>query len=176
MNKPFSTRRLVLLAMYLGVSLILSYVESLIPLPIPIPGVKLGLANLVSVVSLITFGLPATLLIMVSRVFISGFLFGTMSAILYSLAGGFASILVMALLLRPRGSKAALSIPAVSVAGAVTHNLGQLVVAAIVIQNTQLLLYYLPFLVLLAIPTGLFIGFTSKPVVRFLNSHPTLYN
>lgn len=159
MNK---TRKLTHLALFLTTALILSYVESLIPFPIPIPGIKLGLPNIVTILGLNLMGLPATLILVVARVFISGFMFGSMSAILYALSGGLLSCLTMALLLILNKKKQRLSMPMISVLGAIAHNIGQLIVAACVINNIQLMLYYLPYLVLLAIPTGLFIGFVAN--------------
>ena len=92
------TRRLVIIALYTALALILSYLESLVPIPMPVPGAKVGLPNIVTLISLLTLGTPLTLLIVTARIFLSGFLFGSMSAILYSLAGGLLSLGVMALL------------------------------------------------------------------------------
>ena len=147
-------------------ALILSYIESLIPLPLPIPGAKIGLPNIITLVSLLTLGWPLTLLVVIARIFLSGFLFGGGFSIVYSLGGGLLSLLVMSLLLH--FFKNRISIILISVFGAITHNLGQVIVAAIVVQTTSLLLYFL-FLMLLAIPTGLFIGITARELMRLLN-------
>lgn len=154
------TRRLVVIALYTALALILSYLESLIPIPMPVPGAKVGLLNIVTLISLLTLGAPLTLLIVTARIFLSGFLFGSMSAILYSLAGGFLSLGVMALLLKTSGQK--LSLITVSILGAVSHNLGQLAVASAVVQNLNLFWSYLPFLMLLAIPTGMVVGVAAR--------------
>ncbi len=158
--------RLVILSLYVAMALILSYVESLIPLPIPIPGAKIGLPNIITLVSLLTLGWPLTLLVVLARIFLSGFLFGGGFSIIYSLGGGLLSLLVMCLLLY--FFKDRLSLMLVSIFGAIFHNLGQVIVAAIVVQTTSLLLYFL-FLMLLAIPTGLFIGLTTRELMRLLN-------
>ncbi len=158
--------RLVILSLYVAMALILSYIESLIPLPLPIPGAKIGLPNIITLVSLLTLGWPLTLLVVIARIFLSGFLFGGGFSIVYSLGGGLLSLLVMSLLLHFFKDK--ISIILVSVFGAITHNLGQVIVAAIVVQTTSLLLYFL-FLMLLAIPTGLFIGITARELMRLLN-------
>ncbi|MDK2942906.1 Gx transporter family protein [Acetobacterium carbinolicum] len=158
--------RLVILSLYVAMALILSYVESLIPLPLPIPGAKIGLPNIITLVSLLTLGWPLTLLVVIARILLSGFLFGGGFSIVYSLGGGLLSLLVMSLLLyffKDRGS-----IILISVFGAISHNLGQVIVAAIVVQTTSLLLYFL-FLMLLAIPTGLFIGITARELMRLLS-------
>lgn len=158
--------RLVVLSLYVAMALILSYVESLIPLPLPIPGAKIGLPNIITLVSLLTLGWPLTLLVVVARVLLAGFLFGGGFSIVYSLAGGLLSLLVMSLLLYFFKEK--ISLVLVSIFGAITHNLGQVVVAAIVVQTTSLLLYFL-FLMLLAIPTGIFIGISARELMRLLN-------
>ena len=158
--------RLVILSLYVAMALILSYIESLIPLPLPIPGAKIGLPNNITLVSLLTLGWPLTLLVVIARIFLSGFLFGGGFSIVYSLGGGLLSLLVMSLLLH--FFKNRISIILISVFGAITHNLGQVIVAAIVVQTTSLLLYFL-FLMLLAIPTGLFIGITARELMRLLN-------
>ena len=158
--------RLVILSLYVAMALILSYIESLIPLPLPIPGAKIGLPNIITLVSLLTLGWPLTLLVVIARIFLSGFLFGGGFSIVYSLGGGLLSLLVMSLLLHFFKDK--ISIILISVFGAITHNLGQVIVAAIVVQTTSLLLYFL-FLMLLAIPTGLFIGITARELMRLLN-------
>ena len=158
--------RLVILSLYVAMALILSYIESLIPQPLPIPGAKIGLPNIITLVSLLTLGWPLTLLVVIARIFLSGFLFGGGFSIVYSLGGGLLSLLVMSLLLH--FFKNRISIILISVFGAITHNLGQVIVAAIVVQTTSLLLYFL-FLMLLAIPTGLFIGITARELMRLLN-------
>lgn len=158
--------RLVILSLYVAMALILSYIESLIPLPLPIPGAKIGLPNIITLVSLLTLGWPLTLLVVIARIFLSGFMFGGGFSIVYSLGGGLLSLLVMSLLLHFFKDK--ISIILISVFGAISHNLGQVIVAAIVVQTTSLLLYFL-FLMLLAIPTGLFIGITARELMRLLS-------
>lgn len=160
------THRLVVIALYTALALILSYLESLAPIPMPVPGAKVGLPNIVTLISLLTLGAPLTLLIVTARIFLSGFLFGSMSAILYSLAGGLLSLGVMALLLKVPREK--LSLITISLLGAVSHNLGQLAVAAAVVQNMNLFWSYLPFLMLLAIPTGIVVGVAANLLYRQL--------
>ena len=160
------TKRLVYIALLTAIAMILSYVESLIPAFIPSPGAKIGLPNIVTLLALDTLGMPIALLIVIARVLLTGFMFGSMSAILYSLAGGILSWLVMGFLFRIK--KDGLSIYFISIMGAISHNVGQLIVAALVIQNKNLFLYYLPFLLLIAIPTGLLIGVIGKRLLRYL--------
>ncbi|MGV8907300.1 MAG: Gx transporter family protein [Acetobacterium sp.] len=158
--------RLVILSLYIAMALILSYVESFIPLPIPIPGVKLGLPNIITLISLITLGWPLTILVVVGRVLLSGFMFGNLSSISFALAGGLLSLLVMALLLGI--FKKSYSLIIISIFGAIAHNLGQVLIAVMVVQTGNLILYFL-FLMLFAIPTGIFIGVTARELLRLLN-------
>ncbi|MGD9475129.1 MAG: Gx transporter family protein [Eubacteriaceae bacterium] len=164
---PSKTRRLVLLSLLLALALIMAYVESFIPLPLPIPGAKLGLPNIVTMVSIVLLNWPMTLLLVVARVILSGFLFGNMFSIIYSLCGGLLSLLVMTLL-----SRRSLSIILISVFGAIFHNMGQLIVAALVLQNTNLFFAYFPVLMLIAIPTGIITGTAARGLLSLLKKTP----
>lgn len=150
------------LGFMLALALILSYVESLLPLTIGIPGVKLGLANLAVLLTLYAFGWKMALELNVLRVVLSGFLFGNLVAILYSMAGAVLSFGVMVIL-----KKYHFRMSTVSIAGGVFHNLGQLVVAICVVENIHLL-YYLPWLLAAGILTGALIGIVSVSVYGYL--------
>ncbi|MBK5245277.1 MAG: Gx transporter family protein [Eubacteriaceae bacterium] len=163
--------RLVILSLYVAMALILSYVESFIPLGPP--GIKLGLPNIITLISLITLGWPLTILVVVGRVLLSGFMFNPGISIVYSLSGGLLSLLVMGLLLH--FFKDSYSLILISIFGAITHNLGQILMAAIVIQNASLIYSTFPFLMLTAIPTGLFIGLVAKELIGLLNK-TTIFN
>lgn len=158
-------------AAYFGVftalALIFSYVETLIPINFGIPGAKLGLANLVIVIVLYKTGGKEALLLSVTRIVLSGFLFGNLFAILYSLAGGLFSLAVMGLVKR----KKSFSIIGVSMAGGVTHNIGQLIVAMLVVETYQVG-YYLPVLMLAGLATGTLIGVISREVLKRLKDFP----
>ena len=119
------------LGVYLALALICSYVESLIPFYFGIPGVKLGLTNIVVVLMLYCVGTKEALAVSALRIVLSGFLFGNMFSILYSLAGGLLSFLVMYLLKKTKW----FGVLPVSVSGGIFHNVGQLVVAAYVVEN-----------------------------------------
>lgn len=147
----------------LALTLVLSYVESLLPLTIGIPGVKLGLANLAVLLTLYALGWRMALGIDVFRVVLSGFLFGNFAAILYSMAGALVSFGVMVLLKRFR-----FSMSTVSIAGGVFHNLGQLVVAVCVVENIHLF-YYLPWLIVAGMITGALIGMVARVTWRYVN-------
>ena len=139
---------------YLALALILSYVESLIPFYFGIPGVKLGLTNLVIVLVLYQLGFGPAM---------AGFLFGNLYSILYSLAGGVLSLLVMALV-KKTGK---LSIAGVSICGGIFHNVGQILVAMVVVENMSIA-YYMPVLLISGVITGCLIGIAAGEVKRRL--------
>ena len=152
---------------FLGVmtalALIFSYVESLVPIPIPVPGIKLGLANLMVVVLLFTVGTKEAFWMNLARILLSGFLFGNFSSILYSIAGALVSVGVM-LLLKRTGR---FSIIGVSIAGGTAHNIGQILVAAAVLENLDLL-FYAPILMITGEVTGFLIGITGCEIIQRL--------
>lgn len=146
--------------MYLALALICSYVESLIPFYFGVPGVKLGLTNIVVVLLLYTIGAKEAFGISLMRILLAGFLFGNPFSILYSLSGGILSFLVMYLLKKTEKLK----VITVSVAGGLMHNMGQLLVAALVVENYHVL-YYLPVLLIAGFVTGFLIGILSQEII-----------
>ena len=157
MNK---NKKLANMAMLVALAMIFSYVESLIPINFGIPGMKLGVANLVTVTGLYFL----EFLVVVMRILLTGFLFGNGMSIVYSLAGGILSFLVMALMKRLKG----FSVAGVSIAGGVSHNIGQIIVASVVVENLKLI-YYLPALLIAGTVTGFVMGMISKkllPIVK----------
>ncbi len=148
---------------FTALALIFSYVETLIPINFGIPGVKLGLANLITVIVLYKMRLPEVYLLSVVRVILSGFIFGNLFSILYSLAGGLLSVTVMALLKRT----GTFSVLGVSMAGGVAHNVGQLIVAAFVVETFSVF-YYVPVLLIAGLLTGLLIGILSREMLKRL--------
>ena len=152
-------------AAYFGVftalALIFSYVETLIPINFGIPGVKLGLANLVIVIVLYKRGWKEALLLSVVRIVLAGFIFGNLFSILYSLAGGILSLAVMAAL----SKRDLFSVTGVSMAGGIAHNIGQLVVAMLVVETYQVG-YYLPVLLIAGVLTGAVIGIVASEVLK----------
>lgn len=153
-------RNTAYLGMYLALALICSYVESLIPFYFGVPGVKLGLTNIVVVLLLYTLGAKEAFGVSVMRIFLAGFLFGNPFSILYSLSGGILSFLVMYLLKRTEKLK----VITVSVAGGLMHNIGQLLMAALVVENYHVL-YYLPVLLVAGFVTGFLIGILSQEII-----------
>lgn len=152
---------------FTALALIFSYVETLIPINFGIPGAKLGLANLVVVIVLYKAGWKEALLLSVTRIVLSGFLFGNLFGILYSLAGGLLSLMVMTMVKR----RESFSMIGVSMAGGVSHNIGQLIVAIIVVETYQVG-YYLPVLMLAGLATGTLIGVVCREVLRRLKDFP----
>ena len=146
-----------------ALGLIIGYIEFLIPIPLGIPGVKPGFANIVIVWALYSLGPWEALMINGMRIFLSGFLFGNFSMILYSLAGAAVSFLCMCL-----AKKSGLfSMTGVSMIGGVMHNIGQLLVAMAVLETVSLV-YYGPVLLAAGVITGLLIGIVTGEVKKRL--------
>lgn len=155
------TRKLTWLALCVSVAMILSYVESQIPPLTIIPGIKMGLANIAVVFTLYKLGDKEAALISGVRVVLVGLLFGNGASILYSLAGAALSFLGM-LGLKKTGI---FSEVAVSVAGGVLHNAGQIAVACWLL-GTNAIAYYLPFLILSGVISGVLIGLVAAILVK----------
>ena len=150
--------------MVLAFALILGYIESLIPFSFGIPGIKLGLANLAVLITLYRSGAKEAILVDLLRIVLSGFLFGNLYSILYSLAGGMLSFAAMVFARKTRR----LSIYGVSITGGIFHNIGQIGVAAFVVE-TKGLYYYMPFLLIAGVVTGFLIGMLSKQIMGRLS-------
>lgn len=159
------TRRVTNLALLVSIGLVLSIIESTFPPLLPVPGAKLGLANIATVIALYVFGPSMALEVTVLRCVIGGLLRGSVVGLFLSLTAGLASTLVMILLFLL--VERYLSIIGISVAGAVVHNAAQLAAAYPLVQNAALF-YYLPYLILMSVPTGLFVGFASRRVALSL--------
>lgn len=148
---------------FTALGLIFSYVETLIPIQLGIPGVKLGLANLVIVIALYKMSPKEALLLSVTRIVLSGFIFANLFSIIYSLAGGFLSFGVMWILKKRDG----FSVAGVSIAGGVSHNIGQLLIAMAVVENFSVF-YYAPALLVAGTITGFLIGVTAREMLKRL--------
>ena len=155
--------RVAYFGVFTALALIFSYVESLIPIQLGIPGVKLGLANLIIVIALYKMRLSEVFLLSIVRILLSGFLFGNYFSILYSLAGGLLSLVVMALLTKTGD----FSVMGISMAGGVSHNVGQLVVAMLVVETFSVG-YYLPVLLVAGLVTGFLIGVAAGEMLKRL--------
>ena len=154
-------RKTAYLGMMSAAAILLGYIESLLPLSIGVPGVKLGIANLAAVFVLYYYGVREAALVSVVRILVIGFMFGNLFSILFSLAGAALSLLVMTGVKRMKG----FSVFGVSMAGGVSHNVGQLIVASLVVENFYLM-YYLPVLLISGLICGCLIGIASGAVIR----------
>lgn len=154
------TTTMAILSIYIAIAFIFSYIENLFPLPIPFPGIKLGLANLVIVLALCQFGLPYAFAISFLRNLLNSFTFGSLFGFFYSLAGSITSLFVMYLLLFPL-KKTQLSLVSVSCVGGIIHNLGQFAVASFLVGPSAIL-PYLPFLYFAGLIAGALIGFVTR--------------
>ena len=161
------TKKLTLCGLLTALAVVLSLVERLFPLDavVPVPGVKLGLANVVTLFALTRVSARDALAVVVCRVAISSLLMGSVTAFLFSLFGGLLSLIVMWALLRAEGTFC--SLLGVSVAGAAAHNIGQ-VIAAIIWMQTGAVVAYLPLLLVMSVPLGLVTGLTFAIVLSHM--------
>ena len=157
------SRKIAQFGLLVAVAFIFSYIEMLIPLPLP-TGVKLGAANIVVLITLYLFGIKEALVLSLVRILLSGLCFGV-STVPYSLAGGFLSLLVMVLLKKSDR----FGVPGVSVAGGVMHNIGQTLVAMALLGTKTG--FYFPVLFFAGIISGILIGILSAIIIKKLQGH-----
>lgn len=160
------TKKLAMMGLFTALAMIFGYVEAILPISVGIPGVKLGLANIVVLFALYYLKPSEAFLINIVRIILVSFMFGNLSVMLYSLAGGVLSFGAM-LLFKKSGKS---SVYGVSVAGGVFHNVGQLLVAMLVLE-TMSLVYYGPVLLISGVVTGLVIGIVSSEVIKRIGNH-----
>ena len=158
-----NTRKIALYGMLIALAFILSYIETLIPIPIPIPGIKLGLANIVVLIGSYALGANAAFSLSVVRVLLVSLTFGNMSMFWFSMAGAFLSLFTMICLKKIKG----FSMIGVSIAGGVAHNVGQIIVAMCVLG--RLIIFQLPYLILGGIGMGTVIGIVGAIVWKKLS-------
>ena len=144
-----------------ALAMIFSYIESMVTLPVPIPGIKLGIANIAVISVLYIVGWKEAVIINLIRITLTAILFGNMNSFLFSMAGGMLSIFVMVGLKQMK----LFSVVGVSVAGGVTHNIGQ-IIAAVFLMESPAIAYYLPVLLIAGIVTGIVIGVVGGMVAR----------
>ena len=152
-----STKKIANIAMLVALAIIFSYVEVLIPINIGIPGVKLGLANLVIVIALYSLDMGDVWLISLVRIVLVGFMFGSLMSIAYSLAGAIVSLIAMMIIKKADFFGIM----------AVCHNMAQIAVAAFVVKNNGIY-YYVPMLLIAGVITGGIIGVVSHRVLNIL--------
>lgn len=157
------TKKIATYGLLVALAFILSYIEFMIPLPIPIPGIKLGLANLVVITALYSMGEKEALSLSILRIILVGFTFGSISMMFFSLAGGLLSWLMMTIFKKSK----IFGFIGVSVIGGISHNVGQIITAIFVVENINIV-YYLPFLLISGIITGTIIGILGAMIVKRL--------
>lgn len=160
-----NAKKLTKLALLSTIALIIFTVETQIPVPVPIPGVKLGLANIVTVYAAFTMAGSDAIMILLCRIILGSLFTGNMMALMYSLGGGAMCIAVTLLLAKILSRK---QIWIASVVGAIFHNIGQIIVAALVMK-TLAVLAYLPALLISGVITGAFTGFAAQALTQRLD-------
>ncbi len=155
------TKKLVTLAVTISVAMILSFVESRIPAFVAIPGVKVGLANIAVIFALYKMGWREAVVVSVIRVILVALLFGSVVSLAYSIAGALISLSLM-ILLRKIGIFTEI---AVSVVGGITHNIGQILIAFLLLE-TKVVFYYLPFLLVSGVIAGIAVGVASALLIK----------
>ena len=159
------TRKISYMGLLIALALVLSYVEAQIPAFVAIPGIKVGLANIVVVFALYKFGVREALIISIFRVLLASLMFGSVLSLAYSASGAFLSLLGMILLKKIK----LFSCVAVSVVGGVLHNIGQILTACLVLE-TNVVVYYLPFLILSGTIAGVVVGLVAALVLKRLGN------
>ena len=163
MKANHTTKKITVAALMAALALIFSYIEVLIPFHPGIPGIKLGIANLVVIICLYDLGPQYALTVNLIRVLAAGLLFNGLFGAAYSLSGALLSLAVM-LLLKKTGL---FSVTGVSMAGGVAHNLGQLLIAALLISNLKIFVYF-PVLIFSGMASGALIGILAHLILNKL--------
>ncbi|MGL5648176.1 MAG: Gx transporter family protein [Clostridium sp.] len=160
-----NTSKLIYMSLLISLSLILFTVERAIPAPLPVPGAKIGLSNLIIMISIYTLSPKDSFIVLSLKIVLSCIFGGGLSTFLYSFTGGllsFSSTMLLKICLKDK-----VSLVGVSVASAFFHNLGQILVASLILESSSIFLY-LPLLGILGILTGFFIGLSSNYVLLHL--------
>ena len=155
------TQKITLYGLCIALAFILGYIESLIPIQTLVPGMKLGLTNLVIIFALYRMGESSAFIINIIRMLLVAFTFGNFQSLLYSLAGGLLSYVVMIILKKAR----VFGMITVSIAGGVFHNIGQILVAMVIVETTAIM-WYLIVLFFTGILSGFIIGLISWMIVK----------
>lgn len=164
------TSKMVYMSLLVAMALILSLIERMIPTPFVAPGAKLGLANLIIIISVYTLdSYKESFVVLFLRIFLSALLGGSVSALLYSVTGGVLSF-IATIIVKELGGKH-VSVIGVSASAAVFHNIGQLLAASLILNNFSVFLY-LPILSFTGIITGIFIGLSANYILNHLKTLP----
>jgi heptaprenyl diphosphate synthase len=163
------TQKLTFISLLVAQALVLYLVERMLPIPFIAPGAKLGLSNIITTVCLYIFSLKDAFVVIILRILLSTLFGGSISSFLYSISGGILSLLAMYLI--KKLGKDYISVIGVSITGAFFHNLGQIFVAALIVNNINIIVY-LPVLAVAGIGTGFFVGITSRFLMLYINKLP----
>ena len=161
------TKKMVTISSLIAVAMILSYIESLVPAFVAVPGVKMGLSNIATVFALYTLGWPYAICVSAVRVFLSALLFGNFVSLIYSISGAALALLGMILLKKTK----IFSSIGISVAGGVLHNAGQIIAACIVMENAAISLYIIPLIIsgtLAGVVIGIVAGMLVERIKKYL--------
>lgn len=164
LSEEIMAKRVAYMGMLTALAFVFSYIESLLPIHLGVPGVKLGLANLVVIIALYMMDARRAFTLSLVRILLSGLTFGNPASMIYSLAGGMLSLAIMIFAKKCK----VFSVTGVSILGGVFHNVGQILVAAVVVETASLL-YYLPVLVLSGTIAGVMIGILASILIRHLS-------
>lgn len=159
------SKKIATYGLLIALAFILSYIETLIPIPFAVPGMKLGLTNLVVLTALYVIGGKEALVLSVIRIIMVGFTFGNLSIMAFSLGGGLLSWLLMLIFKKLK----LFSLVGVSIIGGVSHNIGQILVAIVIVKNINII-YYLPFLLISGVITGAMVGILGVMVIKRLKN------
>lgn len=169
-KKKVNTKKISGIGLMIALAFVLSYIESMMPINIGIPGIKAGFSNIVVIFSLYVYSPLAAFGIAIVRIILVGLTFGNFASLMYSFAGGMLSFVIMYVLRRLD----LFSVKGVSVAGGVSHNIGQIIVAMLVLKTKLLIyLYYLPALIISGTIAGIVVGIAGglliKRIGRYMN-------
>ena len=161
MNNRISTKKIALCGVLTALAMIFSYIESVIPIPIPVPGIKLGVANIAVITILYVLGVKEAIVINLLRIALTALLFGNVNSFLFSISGAVLSLTIMIIMKKLDF----FSCIGVSVCGGVMHNVGQ-IRAAVFIMGSEAIVLYLPVLIVSGVFTGVVIGVVSGIVAK----------
>lgn len=168
-----STKRIVIIALFIAQATAINIVEGLITIPIAVPGVKLGLANVITLLALLILGWKDVFLIVTLRCLLAALYGGNPISFLFSISGGLLSTLIMVLMWKYLGKH--VNLITISLVGAVGHNIGQLFVAALIVQDFRIYVY-LPVLLLSALVTGYIVGVVTLKTYNALTKNSPVKN
>lgn len=161
MYTRISTKKIALCGVLTALAMIFSYIESVIPVPIPVPGIKLGVANIAVITILYVLGVKEAIVINLLRIVLTSLLFGNVNSFLFSISGAALSLTIMIIMKKLDF----FSCIGVSVCGGVMHNIGQ-IIAAVFIMESEAIVFYLPVLIVSGVFTGVVIGVVSGIVAK----------